>query len=468
MGAFLEQIMATENLSLELPQAQNALADDVVKIADNFQKLDTAHGTLKTAFLTAQEELKTEITDQTEQFKTAITDQQTQFQAEIDEKTTLFQEKITSEVTRVETAFTEHREAYTQTISDVRAELKSETTALRDSFNEALTAISDQVTGLEKFSELPYILASMNGNQLDVYLEDATNLAAFNKMLATDGMVEEILKTSSYLETICASYSAWSLFKANATAMAGLLNDTTYPNTFTWFINAADFAENAANTTGKTNAFADLDAATRQSIIESTTLLAKVCAAELPITRLASSAEWLYTVAKATTLTEARKNIEIAFNTYKLPPTCYTTLSTNAASASPIFAQTLVKETTTAAGSAAGAGIYVYTGLYCYSYQKGDTTKVATQYIYSYLQAKNIYSWAPGKNALTLNQGGPSRQRYLETTTPQCEGNKENGTTNWETTTPPRWGYVPMTLGGVCSTSNAVVWNFSYYAFTPL
>ena len=73
MGAFLEQIMATENLSLALPQAQNALADDVVKIADNFQKLDAAHGTLTQNLKNAQDDLKAQMAVLKTQNQTAQT-----------------------------------------------------------------------------------------------------------------------------------------------------------------------------------------------------------------------------------------------------------------------------------------------------------------------------------------------------------------------------------------------------------
>ena len=73
MGAFLEQIMATENLSLALPQAQNALADDVVKIADNFQKLDAAHGTLTQNLKTTEDDLKAQMAALKTQNQTAQT-----------------------------------------------------------------------------------------------------------------------------------------------------------------------------------------------------------------------------------------------------------------------------------------------------------------------------------------------------------------------------------------------------------
>lgn len=114
MGAFLEQIMATENLSLALPQAQNALADDVVKIADNFQKLDAAHGTLTQNLKNAQDDLKAQMAALKTQNQTA----QTTLQNNVDAA-------LAAQKADVNTALTETQSNLNTQMAELSATLES-------------------------------------------------------------------------------------------------------------------------------------------------------------------------------------------------------------------------------------------------------------------------------------------------------------------------------------------------------
>lgn len=391
--------MATTNLKLELPQANHTLAEDVIHIADNFQKIDQAYFDAAQALATTREA--------------------------IEEKTNLFSTTINEKIVQVSTKLEELRADYTETIKEVRTELKSETANLRTTFKEALDIMEEQFADLELFQSLPYALGSMSAAELDAYLAVEKQNQNFVAMLADQDKRTAVINTSIYMETIATSYSAWQLFKANDDAVEALLANHT---SFLWVAVANDFAANSANTDEKTCAFCDFTETQRATIAASTELTAKINGNQTAMTRIAGDLDWLYTLCVTTSNVTARANLEIGLNNYQLNEACYATLTTEAGKAR-------FNETTRAWSSG--------------SPSVGSATSPYLAFLYNVQCSSGnftLYSFAQGK---AIRQFNKTAARYFLPTAVAVTDPPYGGTAAASNA----WGKGTVQLGGIYSSA---------------